>query len=152
MSKTQNPVILAAMVERARELQTIRTLHELSMREEVDAKRFEIDNPGAAEELAELLADPAVLGAMVDRLAAIKAQTAELSSAEKSIKNLLTESGLPAVEGTAHRAAISHCSGRETVDWAAIAAKFEPSRQLIKAHTATGAPFVVVRVSARRGV
>lgn len=94
---------------------------------------------------------PAILAAAVDRLALIKAQVAELTAEEKALKESLIASGLAAIEGTAHRAAVSQCAGRVIVDWETIAAKFNPSRQLIAAHTSTGAPYSVVRVSARKG-
>jgi tRNA(Phe) wybutosine-synthesizing methylase Tyw3 len=94
---------------------------------------------------------PAILAAAVDRLALIKAQMAQLSAEEKALKESLSASGLDAIDGTAHRAAVSQCSGRVSIDWETIAAKFTPSRQLIAAHTSTGAPYTVVRVSARKG-
>ena len=92
-----------------------------------------------------------LLSAAVDRLAVIKAQTAALAAEEKELKAVLAESGESVIEGTLHRAAISQCAGRDSIDWAAIAARFNPSRQLITAHTSTGAPFTVVRLSARKG-
>ena len=95
--------------------------------------------------------NPAFLAAAVDRLALIKAQMAQLSAEEKQLKESLSASGLDAIDGTAHRAAVSHCAGRVSIDWETIAAKFSPSRQLIAAHTSTGAPYTVVRVSARKG-
>jgi tRNA(Phe) wybutosine-synthesizing methylase Tyw3 len=95
--------------------------------------------------------NPAILAAAVDRLALIKAQMAQLSAEEKALKESLSASGLDAIDGTAHRAAISQCSGRVSIDWETIAAKFTPSRQLIAAHTSIGAPYTVVRVSARKG-
>lgn len=95
--------------------------------------------------------NPAILAAAVDRLALIKARMAELSAEEKDLKESLIAAGLPAIDGTAHRVAVSQCSGRVSIDWETIAAKFSPSRQLIAAHTSTGAPYAVVRVSARKG-
>lgn len=92
-----------------------------------------------------------LLSAAVDRLAVIKAQIAALAAEEKEIKAVLAESGQAVIEGTLHRAAVSQCAGRDSIDWAAIAARFNPSRQLITAHTTTGAPFTVVRLSARKG-
>ena len=92
-----------------------------------------------------------LLSAAVDRLAVIKAQTAALAAEEKELKAVLAESGQAVIEGTLHRAAVSQCAGRDSIDWAAIAARFNPSRQLITAHTSTGAPFTVVRLSARKG-
>ena len=96
--------------------------------------------------------NPVILSALVDRLAAIKAQLADLTAEEKTLKGELIAADLSVIEGTAHRVAVSFCPGRESIDWAAVAAKFNPSRQLITAHTAQGAPFHTVRVSARKGV
>ena len=95
--------------------------------------------------------DSIILSATVDRLAAVKALMAELAAEEKALKTALVDSGLAVIEGTAHRAAVSHCDGRVTVDWAAIAARFNPSRQLVAAHTSHGDPYPVIRVSARKG-
>ena len=91
-----------------------------------------------------------LLSAAVDRLAAIKAQISQLKTEEDQIKQVLVDSGCAAIDGTTHRAAISHCAGRESIDWKTIAEKFNPSRQLITAHTSTGDPFSTVRVSARK--
>ena len=95
--------------------------------------------------------NPVILSALVDRLAAIKAQLADLTAEEKTLKAELIAAGLPVIEGTAHRVAVSFCQGRESIDWQAVAAKFNPSRQLLTAHTAQGAPFHSIRVSARNG-
>lgn len=93
-----------------------------------------------------------ILAAAVDRLAVIKASMAALTAEEKELKAVLADSGHKVIEGSLHRAAVSLCPGRDCIDWASIAARFEPSRQLIAAHTTTGAPYAVVRLSARKGV
>ena len=87
---------------------------------------------------------------IVDRLAMVKAQIAELEKLEKKYKQILIDSGESAVVGTDHRASISYCDGREKIDWQSVAMKFNPSRQLITAHTSKGDAFHVVRVSARK--
>jgi hypothetical protein len=94
---------------------------------------------------------PVILSALVDRLAAVKAAAADLAAEEKSLKAELIAAGLPVIEGSAHRVAVSFCAGREVIDWQTIAEKLNPSRQLITAHTAQGEPFYTVRVSARKG-
>lgn len=93
----------------------------------------------------------AMLSATVDQLAVIKAQLAELTAREKALKAILAESQYGLIEGTLHQAAISYCEGRVSIDWETIARRFNPSHQLIAAHTAQGAPYAVVRVSARKG-
>jgi len=94
--------------------------------------------------------NPVLLAAAVDRLATIKAQIADLKAQEDQIKAVLIEAGQAAIEGQLHRAAVSFCPGRDVTDWRSIAEHFAPSRQLITAHTATGAAFYTVRVSARK--
>ena len=90
-------------------------------------------------------------GDIVDQLLTLKAQLAELQEKEKMIKDCLIATGEKTIEGMLARASISHCDGREKIDWQTIAMRFEPSRQLITAHTTTGAAFHTVRVSARKG-
>jgi len=94
--------------------------------------------------------NPVLLAAAVDRLALIKAQLANLKAEEDQLKAVLIEAGQAAIEGQLHRAAVSFCPGRDVIDWRSIAEHFAPSRQLVTAHTATGAAFYTVRVSARK--
>lgn len=91
------------------------------------------------------------LGDLVDQLLTVKAQLAELEAREREIKDCLIATGESTIEGILARASISHCAGREKIDWQTIAERFNPSRQLIVAHTTTGQPFHVIRVSARKG-
>jgi hypothetical protein len=94
---------------------------------------------------------PSILAGLVDRLAEIKAQTADLTAEADTIKEFLISSNMPAIEGTLHRATVSLLAGRERVDWETIARRFDPSHQLIAAHTTHGDPYHMVRVSARKG-
>ena len=91
-----------------------------------------------------------ILGHLVDKLAQIKAQIADLKIDEQNIRQDLIKSGESVVDGMYHRAAITESEGKTTIDWKAVAMHFNPSRQLIKAHTAQGDDFVTVRVSARK--
>lgn len=91
-----------------------------------------------------------VVGSLVDQLGQLKAQIAALRLQEASLKALLGESGLAVAEGLQFRAAISHIDAKPTIDWRAIAEHFNPSRQLVTAHTTWGEPSVTVRVSARK--
>lgn len=90
-----------------------------------------------------------ILADMVDRLAVLKAMQADLSVEEKTLKESLTLSGLDRIEGTLHKATISHVNGRTMVDWKTIAEKFGPSRQLIQAHTNQAAGYVALKIFAR---
>jgi hypothetical protein len=90
-------------------------------------------------------------GTLVDELLSVKASIAILEAREREIKDCLIATGESTIDGILARASVSYCAGREKVDWQTIAMRFSPSRQLITAHTTTGQPFHVVRVSARKG-
>ena len=90
-----------------------------------------------------------LLSATVDRLAFIKAQIADLKTEENALRDALIDAGLPIIDGTLHRAAVSHCAGRTSIDWQSIALHFKPSRQLMTAHTSTGEPYYTVKLSAK---
>lgn len=92
----------------------------------------------------------ALLAHTVDRLAQLKAQIAELRKLEDELKQVLIDSGESAVDGTGYRATISDCAGKEVVDWRTIAEKFNPSRQLIRAHTTQGERYFQIRVFGRK--
>ena len=92
------------------------------------------------------------LASVVDELAIVKAQAAELADREKELKSLLIAAGVSPIEGDLHRATVSLVSGRTSIDWKSIAEHFSPSRQLVTAHTSKGADYHMVRVTARKGV
>jgi hypothetical protein len=96
-------------------------------------------------------ADP-ILSLLVDKYAALKAQQAEIADELAYIKDKLVEAGVSPIEGETHRASVSLTSGRVSIDWQSIAMKFEPSRQLITAHTKKSDDFYTIRISARKGV
>ena len=97
---------------------------------------------------------PATVAATVDRLAFIKAQIAELQAEETALKQTLIKTaarlGKDTLLGATHRATIAHTEGRITVDWKTIAERFNPSRQLITAHTTQGEPVTSVRLYAHK--
>lgn len=92
---------------------------------------------------------PQELAQIVDELAQIRAQIAELQEVEKTYKAALIAANTPAIDGTLHRVTISQTT-RTITDWQTIAQRFDPSPQLIRAHTTTSAPSFVVRVTARK--
>ena len=91
----------------------------------------------------------AILDVIVDRMAEIKAQIAALNDEQNNLRDTLIDSGLSTIDGTLHRAAVSHCAGRTTIDWQSIALHFKPSRQLMTSHTHTGEPYYPVKLSAK---
>lgn len=86
----------------------------------------------------------------VEHLAALKAQIAMLKEKETDLKFTLISSGLSAIDSVNYRATVSEVSGKDTTDWRAVAMKFNPSRQLLSAHTTKGEDHFQVRVFARK--
>jgi hypothetical protein len=78
------------------------------------------------------------LAAKVDRLGLLAAQTAAIKKEAERLRTELENAGLAIIEGQQYRASFAQCKGATKTDWAAVAAKFKPSRQLIAAHTTTG--------------
>lgn len=91
------------------------------------------------------------LPAIVDRLGTLRAAEAELSAEIEALKGELILAGVPAIDGGLFRATVSHCPGRETVDWKSLALELGATPAQVAAHTVSGTPYSVVRVSARKG-
>lgn len=85
----------------------------------------------------------------VDRLGEIKAAQAALQEEFNRIRATLEDAGLKEIEGQLFRATFSTSTSTKT-DWQAIAQRFKPSAQLIRAHTKTGEPVTACRVTARK--
>jgi len=81
----------------------------------------------------------AALAAKVDRLGALNAAAASIKKETDTLRADLEDAGLKDIDGALYRVNFAQCAGRTLVDWASIAAKLKPSRQLIAAHTKTGA-------------
>ena len=90
------------------------------------------------------------LPGLADELGFVRAQIADLKDRESDIRETFIEAGVTAMEGETFRAVVVE-SLRTTIDWKTVAAKMEPSRQLVTAHT-TEKEVISIRVSARRGV
>lgn len=95
--------------------------------------------------------NPQILAALADRLGSLKAAAAALGDEIEIVKGELILAGVPAVDGSLFRVTVSHCPGRETIDWQALARALGASDTDIARHTVSGAPFTTVRVSARKG-
>lgn len=89
------------------------------------------------------------LNSLVDELALVRAEIAALQEREKELRELLIASGRSTIDGDLHTLKITEQAGRETTDWKTIAHRFNPSRQLIAAHTKVGQPFHVLRLIGR---
>ena len=92
----------------------------------------------------------ALLRDTVDQLAIIKRDISELQAQEEALKVVLASAGFDEIEGTMHRAAITHDATRKTINWQAVARCFNPSADLIEANTTTSEPFDIVRIGAKK--
>ena len=79
-----------------------------------------------------------LLAAKVDRLGAISATIAMMKKEADQIRTELEEAGLSNIDGHIYQVNFAQCQGRTVTDWQAIAQRFKPSPQLIRAYTKTG--------------
>jgi hypothetical protein len=75
------------------------------------------------------------LGAIVDRLGTLKAAAAQLAEESEILKGELILAGVPAIDGGLFRATVSHCPGRESVDWKALALALGAGADLVAAYS-----------------
>lgn len=86
----------------------------------------------------------------IDTLADIRAQIADLQIRADTYKAALIAAGVTEADGTAHHVTISESYPVKT-DWKTIAAKLQPSAQLVRAHTTQAEePTFTVRITARK--
>ena len=74
----------------------------------------------------------------VDQLGALDTQIKALTKQAEALKAQIKAQGPERYNGQLYSALVYESEGRTTTDWRAIAEKFNPSRQLITAHTVTG--------------
>jgi RNA-binding protein YlmH len=86
---------------------------------------------------------------LADELGIIRAKMADLKDREVEIREVMIAAGISAFEDKKFRAVVVE-SLRTMIDWKSVAAKLEPSHQLVSAHT-TQKDVISIRVSARRG-
>ena len=91
----------------------------------------------------------AALAAKVDELGELRAVIADLVDQAEQIRAELEAAGLPVIEGHKYRASLTTVKGRTTTNWEAIAKRFEPSAQLIRAHTKVGKESTRLNMTAR---
>ena len=96
---------------------------------------------------------PAELADIVDTLATIRAHIADETARAETYRDCLIAAKVDAVEGTLHRATITHTTPT-TTNWEAIARALstDPKKleKLIKKHTTQQAPRYTVRLTARK--
>ena len=98
-------------------------------------------NPIFSTILATMSGGPVVtpdVAVMVDELGSLNSQITVLTKRADTLKADIKAQGPERYNGQLYSALVYESEGRTTTDWRAIAEKFNPSRQLITAHTVTG--------------
>lgn len=99
------------------------------------------------------LFSPEQLAHFVDTLATIRAHIADQTMRADTYRDALIAAKVDEVDGTLHRATISHTTPKST-NWEAIARALstDPKKleKLIKKHTTAQAPRYTVRLTARK--
>ncbi len=83
----------------------------------------------------------------VDQLGALDSQIKALTKQAEALKAQIKAQGPERYLGAEYTALVFESEGRTITDWKAIAEKFEPSRQLITAHTVTGSPVRSIKLA-----
>jgi hypothetical protein len=90
------------------------------------------------------------MAAKVDRLGAINATAAALKKESDQLRTELEAAGLTNIDGQLYRVNFSTVAGRTVTDWEAIAKRFKPSAQLIRANTTTAAGSTRMTIKAHK--
>ena len=84
---------------------------------------------------------------IIDEYGSIDAEIKRLTKQKESLSVQIKESGAGKFTGSIYAALVYDVKPRITIDWETIALKFNPSHQLITAHTKTGEPSLTLKVS-----
>jgi hypothetical protein len=90
--------------------------------------------------------DP-TMQALVDQYGALDAQIKGLQGTLEMLKSAIKAQGAGKHEGLSYRATVYESAGRTITDWKAVAEHFNPSYQLITAHTNTSAATLTIKPS-----
>lgn len=75
------------------------------------------------------------LAALTDEIGAIRAEIKRLESINKQLTDQLKDAGAGKHVGALYKSTIYPVEPKTTINWQAVAMHFEPSRQLITAHS-----------------
>ena len=85
------------------------------------------------------------IAAYIDEAGALDAEIKRLTKQLDVIKSRIKENGAGDFGGFVFNAKVIEANPVERTDWEAVARKFEPSYQLIAAHTKLSAPVISIR-------
>ena len=87
------------------------------------------------------------LAALTDEIGSIRAEIKRLEELNKQLTDQLKDAGAGKHTGAIYKSTVYAVEPKTTIDWKAIAMHFEPSRQLITAHSSTSAASLAALVS-----
>lgn len=90
------------------------------------------------------------MAAKVDELGQLHAAMADMKRKAEKIRAELEDAGLDNIDGQLYRVNFAKCAAKTLTDWQAIAQRFKPSAQLIRAYTKTGETSTRMTVKARQ--
>ena len=91
--------------------------------------------------------DP-TMQALVDQYGSIDSQIKALTESLNMLKKAIKAQGAGVYTGDIYKLNVFSTPGRETTDWRTVAEHFNPSYQLIKAHTTKGEPGLTIAAPA----
>jgi hypothetical protein len=77
------------------------------------------------------------LAALTDEIGSIRAEIKRLEAINKQLTDQLKDTGAGKHIGAVYKSTVYAVEPKTTVNWQAVAMHFEPSRQLITAHSST---------------
>ena len=77
------------------------------------------------------------LAALTDEIGSIRAEIKRLEELNKQLTDQLKDAGAGKHTGAIYKSTVYPVPEKTTVNWKAVAMHFEPSRQLITAHSST---------------
>ena len=87
------------------------------------------------------------LAALTDEIGSIRAEIKRLEAINKQLTDQLKDTGAGKHTGAIYKSTVYAVDPKTTIDWKAVAMHFEPSRQLITAHSSTSAASLAALVS-----
>jgi len=87
------------------------------------------------------------IAAYIDEAGALDGEIKRLTKQLDVIKSRIKANGAGDFNGSVFNAKVIEANPVERINWEAVARKFEPSYQLIAAHTTVSAPVVSIRFS-----
>lgn len=87
------------------------------------------------------------LAALTDEIGSIRAEIKRLEAINKQLTDQLKDTGAGKHTGALYKSTVYAVPEKTTIDWKAVAMHFEPSRQLITAHSSTSTASLAALVS-----